>query len=146
MNMGAQRENGTYKNTLKILYFRFYNILCISFTVQLQQYCALSTPTMYVSVTVFMLWMTPPIFAKLMLYNDKGFYEVKNNDCGIAHSLSTLWMKIYNILGVQLFPATTNLQSVTWKHNSRLVITKGYGVRVRTIEGQNAFAATLCFV
>ena len=38
---------------------RFYNILCTLFTIQ-QQYCALSTPTMYVSVTVFTLWMTPP--------------------------------------------------------------------------------------
>ena len=30
--------------------------------------------------------------------------------------------------------------------NNRLVITKGYGVRVTTIKRQNAFAATLCFV
>ena len=27
----------------------------------------------------------------------------------------------------------------------QLVITKGYGVRATTIEGQNAFAQTLCF-
>ena len=28
----------------------------------------------------------------------------------------------------------------------KLVITKGYGVRATTMEGQNAFAPTLCFV
>ena len=27
----------------------------------------------------------------------------------------------------------------------QLVITKGYGVRVKTTKGQNAFAQTLCF-
>ena len=31
------------------------------------------------------------------------------------------------------------------KNISKLVITKGYEVRATTIEGQNAFALTLCF-
>ena len=123
----------------------FYNIHNIYSTAAVL--CTVCTYNVCISNCVHVVGGSSYI-AKLMLYSlsDIGFYEFKNNDCGIAHSLSTLWMKIYNIQRCTVASSNDNLQSVALKHNKRLVITKGYGVRVTTIKGQNAFAATLSFV
>ena len=146
MYMGTERENGTYK---KIFFFSsekfyiigFYNIHYSTAAVL----CTVCTYNVCISNCVHVVGGSSYI-AKLMLYSDIGINEFKNNDCGIAHSLSTLLMKIYNIQRCTVTSSNDNLQSVALKHNKRLVITKGYGERVTTIKGQNAFAATLSFV
>ena len=44
------------------------------------------------------------------------------------------------------FPWDLYWENKTYKlDTNKLVITKGYGVRATTIEGQNAFAPALCF-
>ena len=45
------------------------------------------------------------------------------------------------------FPWDLYWENKTYKPDAyKVVITKGYGVRATTIEGQNAFAPALCFL
>ena len=84
-------------------------------------------------------------YLNMLIYEwTKSFKQENNSVKGIIIDLVRLYDYIHAIFHTEIPQTLLQYETQYWLWQ-KLEITKGYGVRPTTIEGQNAFAPTMCF-